>query len=191
MLCSNQLSYVAKWRALFADTGNVSSVVLEIYACDQAVSPRCPSSPLKRLGTTHTATPFRHECIVPRSAMCRSISLKQRVQRCFCAVKSLGVIQFALATWPGGRQVTIKERFVDNLPPVCADRVLLAPVLIDVLRNAMDANRETRTALNQPVEPCSFLISGPVLASKSNIDGDPPDCYSGTLHGHKRWQGSR
>ncbi|MEB0078298.1 PAS domain S-box protein [Pseudomonas sp. CCI3.2] len=39
-------------------------------------------------------------------------------------------------------QVTIKERLPDNLPPIYADRVLLEQVLLNVLRNAIEANRE-------------------------------------------------
>lgn len=39
-------------------------------------------------------------------------------------------------------QVTIEERLPDNLPPIYADRVLLEQVLLNLLRNAIDANRE-------------------------------------------------
>jgi C4-dicarboxylate-specific signal transduction histidine kinase len=38
--------------------------------------------------------------------------------------------------------VTIEDRLPDNLPPVYADRVLLEQVLLNLLRNAIDANRE-------------------------------------------------
>ena len=39
-------------------------------------------------------------------------------------------------------QVTIELRLADNLPPVYADRVLLEQVLLNLLRNAIEANRE-------------------------------------------------
>ncbi len=32
MLCSNQLSYVAKWRALFAQNGNASSIFIKNFS---------------------------------------------------------------------------------------------------------------------------------------------------------------
>ncbi|AZD98084.1 Sensory box histidine kinase [Pseudomonas chlororaphis subsp. aureofaciens] len=39
-------------------------------------------------------------------------------------------------------QVTIELRLADNLPPVYADRILLEQVLLNLLRNAIEANRE-------------------------------------------------
>ncbi len=39
-------------------------------------------------------------------------------------------------------QVVIELRLADNLPPVYADRVLLEQVLLNLLRNAIEANRE-------------------------------------------------
>lgn len=48
-----------------------------------------------------------------------------------------------LCAWEAGAcQVAIEEQLPDNLPPVYADRVLLEQVLLNLLRNAIDANRE-------------------------------------------------
>jgi PAS domain S-box-containing protein len=58
-------------------------------------------------------------------------------------------------------QVTIKERLADNLPPTYADRVLLEQVLLNVLRNAIDANREAHPGQSSTI----------VLASEVASDG--------------------
>lgn len=48
-----------------------------------------------------------------------------------------------LCAWEAGAaQVAIEQALDDALPPVCADRVLLEQVLINLLRNAIEANRE-------------------------------------------------
>ncbi len=48
-----------------------------------------------------------------------------------------------LCAWEASAcQVAIEEQLPDNLPPVYADRVLLEQVLLNLLRNAIDANRE-------------------------------------------------
>ncbi|MBK5540269.1 PAS domain S-box protein [Pseudomonas sp. TH05] len=48
-----------------------------------------------------------------------------------------------LCAWEAGAcQVTIEQQLPDNLPPIYADRVLLEQVLLNLLRNAIDANRE-------------------------------------------------
>lgn len=48
-----------------------------------------------------------------------------------------------LCAWEAdAAQVTIEESMPDNLPPVYADRVLFEQVLLNLLRNAIEANRE-------------------------------------------------
>ncbi|MBA1264466.1 PAS domain-containing sensor histidine kinase [Stutzerimonas stutzeri] len=48
-----------------------------------------------------------------------------------------------LCAWEtAAAQVTVEQRLAADLPPVCADRVLLEQVLINLLRNAIEANRE-------------------------------------------------
>ena len=48
-----------------------------------------------------------------------------------------------LCAWEAqASQVTIDLHLADNLPPVYADRVLLEQVLLNLLRNAIEANRE-------------------------------------------------
>jgi PAS domain S-box-containing protein len=63
-------------------------------------------------------------------------------------MQALDVAQLAreavrLCAWEASQaQVTIDEQLADNLPPVYADPVLIEQVLLNVLRNAIDANRE-------------------------------------------------
>lgn len=48
-----------------------------------------------------------------------------------------------LCAWEAASaEVAIDEAFADNLPPVYADRVLLEQVFLNLLRNAVEANRE-------------------------------------------------
>ncbi len=60
-----------------------------------------------------------------------------------------------LCQWEAGnRQVTIDECFAGSLPAVYADRVLLEQVLLNLLRNAMDANGEAH-----PGQPSRIRLS--------------------------------
>ena len=48
-----------------------------------------------------------------------------------------------LCNWEAGAaQVAVSDALPDNLPPVFADRVLLEQVLLNLLRNAIEANRD-------------------------------------------------
>ncbi len=61
-----------------------------------------------------------------------------------------------LCAWEAAQaQVTIEQQMTENLPPVYADRVLLEQVLLNLLRNAIDANRE-----QQPGQPSRLLLRG-------------------------------
>lgn len=60
-----------------------------------------------------------------------------------------------LCAWEASNcQVVIEERLPDNLPPIYADRVLLEQVLLNLLRNAIDANRE-----QHPGQPSRIVIA--------------------------------
>jgi C4-dicarboxylate-specific signal transduction histidine kinase len=61
-------------------------------------------------------------------------------------------------------QVTIEEQLPDNLPPVYADRVLLEQVLLNLLRNAIDANREANRGQT------SMIVLAADLASDGRVE---------------------
>ncbi len=65
-----------------------------------------------------------------------------------------------LCAWEANAcQVAIDEQLPENLPPVYADRVLLEQVLLNLLRNAIEANREAH-----PGQPSSILLVARSLA---------------------------
>src|ERR1700712_657611 len=67
MLCSNQLSYVAKWRALFAQIGYVSSLSLKKFI--HTIN-RLASRPFNRSSSLHLGDSFtpHAECFCPTFA---------------------------------------------------------------------------------------------------------------------------
>ncbi|MBT8766849.1 PAS domain-containing sensor histidine kinase [Metapseudomonas boanensis] len=67
-----------------------------------------------------------------------------------------------LCAWEASAsQVAIVEQLPENLPPVYADRVLLEQVLLNLLRNAIDANREAHPGQDSVI----------VLAARPEVEG--------------------
>jgi PAS domain S-box-containing protein len=64
------------------------------------------------------------------------------------AHEAVRLCQWEASSW----QVTIAEQLADNLPPVYADRILLEQVLLNLLRNAIDANREAHPGQPSRIE---------------------------------------
>ena len=66
-----------------------------------------------------------------------------------------------LCAWEAAQaQVAILDDLPDNLPPVYADRVLLEQVLLNLLRNAIDANREAHPGAPSRIRLDAGLESG-------------------------------
>ncbi|MBO3275374.1 PAS domain-containing sensor histidine kinase [Pseudomonas schmalbachii] len=77
-----------------------------------------------------------------------------------------------LCTWEAGQaKVTIEQALADNLPPVYADRVLLEQVLLNLLRNAIDANRERHAGEPSRIVIGSMAQPGGWLAVRVEDDG--------------------
>lgn len=69
------------------------------------------------------------------------------------AVAELAREAVRLCHWEASSsQVVIVEALPDNLPPVYADRVLLEQVLLNLLRNAIEANREAHPGQPSRIE---------------------------------------
>ncbi|MHC5351999.1 PAS domain-containing sensor histidine kinase [Metapseudomonas furukawaii] len=69
-----------------------------------------------------------------------------------------------LCAWEAGAsQVAIEEQLPENLPPVFADRVLLEQVLLNLLRNAIDANREAHPGQPSLIRLIARAEAGQVL----------------------------
>ncbi|MDD2061168.1 PAS domain S-box protein [Pseudomonas sp. GD03860] len=70
-----------------------------------------------------------------------------------------------LCDWEATRdQVSIVQQIADALPSVYADRVLLEQVLLNLLRNAIDANRE-----QHPGQPSRIVLSAAPVAGQVQI----------------------
>ncbi|WP_414153850.1 PAS domain S-box protein [Pseudomonas sp. AN-1] len=66
-----------------------------------------------------------------------------------------------LCAWEAAQaQVAIDEDLPDNLPPVYADRVLLEQVLLNLLRNAIEANREAHPGTPSRIRLTAGLEDG-------------------------------
>lgn len=69
-----------------------------------------------------------------------------------------------LCAWEAqASQVTIDLQLADNLPPVYADRVLLEQVLLNLLRNAIEANREVHP------QQGSHIVLGAEAAAEGGV----------------------
>lgn len=81
-------------------------------------------------------------------------------------MQALDVAQVAreavrLCAWEAAQaQVTVDERMDDNLPPAYADPVLLEQVLLNLLRNAIDANRERHAGAPSRIRLSTALERG-------------------------------
>jgi len=88
---------------------------------------------------------------------------QRRMQALDFAEVARGAVR--LCAWEASNwQVTIEDRLPDNLPPVYADRVLLEQVLLNLLRNAIDANRE-----RHPGQP-SLILMAAQQGSAGNVE---------------------
>lgn len=75
-------------------------------------------------------------------------------------LNALARTSLGLCAWEAASgKVAIVEALTENLPPVYADRVLLEQVFLNLLRNAIDANRE-----RQAGEPSRILIGSALEA---------------------------
>ena len=72
------------------------------------------------------------------------------------AREAMRLCQWEANSW----QVTIAEQLADTLPPVYADRVLLEQVLLNLLRNAIDANREAHPGQASCIELSAAEYAG-------------------------------
>ncbi|MFI8375863.1 PAS domain S-box protein [Pseudomonas helleri] len=76
-------------------------------------------------------------------------------------VREVALQAVSLCAWEAReKEVTLDVQLPQNLPQVYADRVLLEQVLLNLLRNAIDANRE-----HHPAQPSSVFLRACTLGS--------------------------
>ncbi|GAB3391156.1 PAS domain-containing sensor histidine kinase [Azotobacter armeniacus] len=87
---------------------------------------------------------------------------QRRMQALDVAEVARGAVR--LCGWEASAsQVTIEAQLPDGLPPVYADRVLLEQVLLNLLRNAIDANREAHPGLPSSIVLTTHARAGQVV----------------------------
>lgn len=85
-----------------------------------------------------------------------------------------------LCAWEAGQGgVAIGQALAENLPPVYADRVLLQQVLLNLLRNAIEANRERHAGAPSAIAIGSRLADDGQL--RIWVDDDGPGADEATL----------
>jgi len=81
-----------------------------------------------------------------------------------------------LCDWEAARdRVSIVQQMADSLPAVYADRVLLEQVLLNLLRNAIDANREQHQGQPSRIEIGAALVQGQVQIQVSDQGPGVPE----------------
>ncbi|MFK8328607.1 PAS domain S-box protein [Pseudomonas sp. BJa5] len=81
------------------------------------------------------------------------------------AIADVAAEAVRLCDWEAARdRVSIEQQIGDSLPAVYADRVLLEQVLLNLLRNAIDANREQHRG-----QPSRIVLSAEVAAGQVQI----------------------
>lgn len=81
-----------------------------------------------------------------------------------------------LCAWEAGQGgVAIEQALTDNLPPLYADRVLLQQVLLNLLRNAVEANRERHAGAPSAIAIGSCLAADGQLCIWVEDDGPGAD----------------
>ncbi|SDI15109.1 PAS domain-containing sensor histidine kinase [Pseudomonas panipatensis] len=95
-------------------------------------------------------------------------------------INELARESLGLCAWEAGQgKVAIEQALTDNLPPVYADRVLLEQVFLNLLRNAIEANRERHAGAP------SAIVIGSALEADGRlcvwVEDDGPGASAETL----------